>query len=53
MQEKRSKSSQDRAPMEKALGLTDLSAFQTDPQGSYTGQPLDPGEKPVQDADDL
>ena len=25
----------------------------TDPQGSYTGQPLDPMEKPVQDADDL
>ena len=24
-----------------------------DPQGSYTGQPLDPMEKPVQDADDL
>lgn len=25
----------------------------TDPQGSYTGVPLDPEEKPVQDADDL
>ena len=25
----------------------------TDPQGSYTGAPLDPWEKPVQDADDL
>lgn len=24
-----------------------------DPNGSYTGQPLDPNEKPVQDADDL
>lgn len=24
-----------------------------DPQGSYTGVPTDPGEKPVQDADDL
>lgn len=25
----------------------------TDPQGSYTGRPEDPHEKPVQDADDL
>ncbi len=25
----------------------------TDPLGSYTGQPDDPHEKPVQDADDL
>lgn len=25
----------------------------TDPQGSYTGIPEDPMEKPVQDADDL
>jgi len=25
----------------------------TDPQGSYTGRPDDPDEKPVQDADDL
>lgn len=25
----------------------------TDPQGSYTGRPVDPKEKPVQDADDL
>ena len=40
-------------PMEKALDLTNLSAYQTDPQGSYTGQPLNPWEMPVQDADDL
>ena len=40
-------------PMEKAMGLTDLSHRRTDPQGSYTGQPLDSREKPVQDADDL
>ena len=26
---------------------------QTDPQGSWTGKPDDPMEKPVQDADDL
>jgi len=25
----------------------------TDPQGSYTGKPIDPDEIPVQDADDL
>lgn len=25
----------------------------TDPFGSYTGRPADPGERPVQDADDL
>ena len=25
----------------------------TDPQGSYTGVPREPYEKPVQDADDL
>ena len=25
----------------------------TDPFGSYTGKPLDPQERPVQDADDL
>ncbi len=25
----------------------------TDPQGSYTGKPMDPLERPVQDADDL
>lgn len=27
--------------------------FPTDPFGSYTGRPIDPLEKPVQDADDL
>ena len=40
-------------PMAKAMDLTDLSHCKTDPQGSYTGQPLDSREKPVQDADDL
>ncbi len=25
----------------------------TDPQGSYTGRPINPSEKPIQDADDL
>ena len=27
--------------------------IETDPNGSYTGKPKDPNEKPVQDADDL
>lgn len=27
--------------------------IETDPNGSYTGRPKDPYEKPVQDADDL
>ena len=25
----------------------------TDPNGSYTGRPIDPYERPIQDADDL
>ena len=25
----------------------------TDPNGSYTGRPTDPYDKPIQDADDL
>ena len=25
----------------------------TDPFGSYTGRPVDPKERPIQDADDL
>lgn len=40
-------------PMEQARAMTDFSSDQTDPQGSYTGRPVDPLEKPVQDADDL
>lgn len=46
------KSQQDR-PMEKARELSKFKAPKTDPQGSWTGRPLDPGEVPVQDADDL
>lgn len=34
-----------------ALGYDPL--ISTDPFGSYTGLVKDPGEKPVQDADDL
>ena len=40
-------------PMEKARELSQFTAAKTDPQGSWTGRPLDPYEVPVQDADDL
>jgi hypothetical protein len=33
--------------------LKDVNGSKTDPQGSYTGKPLNPNEVPVQDADDL
>ena len=32
---------------------TDPAPIAVDPDGAYTGRPLDPAEKPVQDADDL
>lgn len=31
----------------------EVPVIHTDPNGSYTGRPLDPNEVPVQDADDL
>lgn len=43
----------DDRPMEKAKELSQFTAAKTDPQGSWTGRPLDPYEAPVQDADDL
>lgn len=33
--------------------LNAFGLFTTDPQGMYTGVPVDPLEKPQQDADDL
>lgn len=30
-----------------------MQSVNTDPQGSWTGVPADPKERPVQDADDL
>ncbi len=36
-----------------AKKVTDIPPSPTDPQGSYTGKPMEMGEKPVQDADDL
>ena len=40
-------------PMEKAKEMSQFTAAKTGPLGSWTGQPLDPNEIPVQDADDL
>ena len=33
--------------------IADMVAEDTDPNGSYTGAPVNRNEKPVQDADDL
>ena len=33
--------------------MVNMPPSKTDPQGSYTGNPLDENERPVQDADDL
>ncbi len=33
--------------------LNAMGLFTADPFGSYTGRPLEEGEQPVQDADDL
>ena len=38
---------------EKVLELSKTIADRTDPNGSYTGVPINKGEMPVQDADDL
>ena len=35
------------------MQMKDKERIQTDPFGSYTGRPVDPDEKPIQDADDL
>lgn len=39
--------------MKKNKTLTPEPPSPTDPRGSYTGKPMDPRERPVQDADDL
>ncbi len=40
--------------MKKAMEIAETGVQSiTDPNGSYTGVPSDPKEKPVQDADDL
>lgn len=33
--------------------VVSMKSCRTDPQGSYTGKPVNPYEVPVQDADDL
>ncbi len=43
----------DMKPTEKALKVVNLKSEKTDPQGSYTGVPLNEDEEPVQDSDDL
>ena len=40
-------------PMNKAMNITRDQFSKTDPQGSWTGVPANPAERPVQDADDL
>ena len=46
---------QEKAPMEAEAVQAALRRrpSPTDPQGSYTGRPANPDERPVQDADDL
>lgn len=39
--------------MKKKEGTFIDPAIKIDPNGSYTGRPKDPSEKPIQDADDL
>ena len=47
---KKNKSNRER---EKNLEFPDFKSFPTDPNGSWTGVPIDKHEKPIQDADDL
>lgn len=35
------------------IGPLPVPPIVTDPNGSYTGRPLDPEDRPIQDADDL
>ena len=53
LEPKRGKKQEHPSPMDKAMNLTAWQSAKTDPQGSWTGTPADPWEKPVQDADDL
>ncbi len=39
--------------MEKPMKIISFKAAKTDPNGSYTGVPINPYEQPIQDADDL
>lgn len=45
---------EEKKPQKKAMEVANaLCPSQCDPQGSYTGVPVEPGEVPVQDQDDL
>ncbi len=50
---KKYKKRQKPSPTEKALNTISNYSPDTDPQGSYTGKPLDKSDVPVQDVDDL
>lgn len=48
--EKKKKSSE---ISDKVQGIISMQSCVSDPNGSYTGVPENPNDKPVQDADDL
>jgi hypothetical protein len=57
---KKNEKSRKKQPAPETLGKVDRVISEAinmdsrfDPAGSYTGRPLEPGETPVQDADDL
>lgn len=48
------KNEQKKARIEKIVNeIANVKSSKTDPQGMYTGVPINPYEKPIQDADDL
>ena len=49
----KSKSRPQKDVMAKPLEIVSMKETQTDPNGSWTGVPQNPYDKPVQDADDL
>jgi hypothetical protein len=54
MMKKKQERKTDRELMKaQSMMIHDLSSGDADPQGSYTGVPLDAMDLPVQDADDL
>ncbi len=53
MKSKKKTVPQQTKPMNKAMNITRDQFSKTDPQGSWTGVPANPAERPVQDADDL
>ena len=53
MQNEKHGKKEKKKPTEKALEVIELVSRKSDPNGSYTGTPLDKDQTPVQDADDL